>query len=475
MDLAERIKKAIEIEKEIKILKARSIFQKFVTFTKADYVMNWHHAVLCSYLQKFINGDIKKLMVSMPPQHGKSELTSRRLPAYLLGINPKFKIIGCSYSADLSKAFNRDVQRIIDSDEYKLVFEDTRLNSSNVKTSSKGSYLRNADLFEIVKHRGFYKSVGVGGSLTGTPADIGIIDDPIKDKAEAESPTFRRRVWDWYTNVFLTRMHNDSQQLITLTRWHKDDLAGRILARMNKKNDWTVLSLPALKERPTIKEDRRQIGEALWPEKHSLERILEIKESSPQTFAALYQQSPEISSELKIYPTFETIKKDDYLRIDSDVFYGIDFGFTNPSAVVEMKIVNKKLYLREVVFCSGLTNAQLVQEMKYKKIGRYKYIGADSNKPDAIVELRPHFNIKAVKKGPGSVYNGIKKVNEYRLVLCECSTNLIREVSGYKWKEDNDNNPLPEPIKKDDHLTDAFRYGLRNFLRMQKSGILAFR
>ena len=237
MDLVERIKKAIEIEKEIKILKARSIFQKFVTFTKADYVMNWHHTVLCSYLQKFINGDIKKLMVFMPPQHGKSELTSRRLPAYLLGINPKFKIIGCSYSADLSKAFNRDVQRIIDSDEYKLVFQDTRLNSSNVKASSKGSYLRNADLFEIVKHRGFYKSVGVGGSLTGTPADIGIIDDPIKDKAEAESPTFRRRVWDWYTNVFLTRMHNDSQQLITLTRWHKDDLAGRILARMNKKND----------------------------------------------------------------------------------------------------------------------------------------------------------------------------------------------------------------------------------------------
>ena len=234
LDYKERIERGAKIKRQIDILEARSSMLNFVTYTKPDYLVNWHHAVLCKYLQKFAQGAIKKMMVFMPPQHGKSELTSRRLPAYLLGQNPKLKIIGCSYGADLAKAFNRDVQRIIDNERYHSIFSNTTLSASNVKTSAKGSYLRNADLFEIVEHRGFYKSVGVGGSLTGTPADIGIIDDPIKDKAEAESPTYRAKVWDWYTNVFLTRMHNDSQQLITLTRWHKEDLAGRICERMHR-------------------------------------------------------------------------------------------------------------------------------------------------------------------------------------------------------------------------------------------------
>lgn len=416
----------------------------------------------------------------MPPQHGKSELTSRRMPAYLLGLNPKLKIIGCSYSADLSKAFNRDVQRIIDDPKYIDIFPETRLNSSNVKMSAKGSYLRNADLFEIVGHRGFYKSVGVGGSLTGTPADIGVIDDPVKDKVEAESPTFRARVWDWYTNVFLTRMHNDSQQLITLTRWHKDDLAGRILKKMNAKKDWVVLSLPAIKEKPTIPEDQRNIGEALWPSRHSLERILEIKDSAPMTFSSLYQQDPETSTKLKIYPQWNTIPSRLYQRIDIDPCYGIDFGYTNPSAVVELLIdeKQKKLYIREVVYKSELTNNALAGRMVDKGVGAHKLIGADSNKPDAIRELKQYperrFNIRKVKKGPGSVFNGIKKVLEYELFIEENSANIIREIGAYKWKEDADANPLPEPIKSDDHAMDAIRYGLMNYLSQYGKQILSY-
>ncbi len=146
-----------------------------MTHTKPDYQTNWHHELLAQHLQRFVNGEIKKLMVFMPPQHGKSELTSRRLPAYLLGKNPKLKIVGCSYSSDLAKSFNRDVQRIIDEKEYQQVFPNTKLNQTNVKTIS-GSYLRNSDMFETVGFRGFYKSVGVGGSLTGTTVDIAIID-----------------------------------------------------------------------------------------------------------------------------------------------------------------------------------------------------------------------------------------------------------------------------------------------------------
>jgi hypothetical protein len=469
----EQIKKALEIKHEINVIEARDNFLKFVKFTKSDYQTNWHHAVLCDYLQKFAEGKIKKLLVTMPPQHGKSELTSRRMPAYLLGKNPTLKVIGCSYSGDLSKAFNRDVQRIIDNEDYAELFPSTTLSSSNVKTSAQGSYLRNADLFEVVGHRGFYKSVGVGGSLTGTAADIGIIDDPIKDKVEAESPTYRARVWDWYTNVFLTRMHNESQQLITLTRWNKDDLAGRILSRMNKKNDWVVLSLPAIKEKPTIPEDLRPIGAALWPSKHSLARILEIKDAAPLTFASLYQQDPGIDTKLKIYPEWSTISDSDYLDIESDVFYGIDFGFTAPSSVVELKLLGKKLYIREVVHKAGLTNLELRDQMRNGGVGKYSYIGADSNKPDAIKELKPHFNIRPVKKPPGSVYNGIKKLKEFELFITQSSKNIREEIKGYKWKENNDGEPLPEPVKKNDHAMDAIRYGIKN--KLNRGRVIASR
>jgi len=470
----EQIKRAKQIIKQINILEARGDFLKFVKHTKKDYQTNWHHRVLAQKLQLFADGKIKKLMVFMPPQHGKSELTSRRLPAYLLGLNPKLKIVGCSYSADLARSFNRDVQRIVDSDEYKEVFPKTILNGSNVKTNTKGSYLRNADIFETVGFSGFYKSVGVGGSLTGTPVDIGVIDDPVKDKVEAESPTYRARVWDWYVNVFLTRLHNDSQQLITLTRWHKEDLAGRILSRMNKDNKWVVVSLPAIKESPTIPEDKRKPGDALWPEKHSLEKILSIKNADPLAFSSLYQQDPEVSEELKIYPRWSTISVRDYLQLDIDPCYGVDFGYTNPSAIVELKIdeTRKKIYVQQKVFKSGLTNAQLIDAANKAGVGRYKPMGADSNKPDAIAEMRPHFNVRKVTKGPGSVYNGIKKVKEYELVICEDSTDVMAELKDYKWKEDADGNPLPEPVKKNDHAMDAIRYGVRN--KQSKGQLLAF-
>ena len=226
----------------------------------------------------------------MPPQHGKSELVSRRLPAYLLGVDPNRRIVGCSYSSTLASSFNRDVQRIIDDGKYAELFPDTFLNKSNVRSSAKGNFLRNADVFETVGHKGFYKSVGVGGSLTGTPVDIGIIDDPVKDMVEAYSETFRNRNWDWYNSVFQTRLHNDSQVLFTMTRWHYDDLAGRILDREGHK--WEVFTLPAIKEEESGEEDPREIGEALWPSRHSLEKLEGVRKSSPTTFVSLYQQQP---------------------------------------------------------------------------------------------------------------------------------------------------------------------------------------
>ncbi len=223
----------------------------------------------------------------MPPQHGKSQLTTRLFPAYQLGKDPNKKIVIASYNATLATRFNRDIQRVIDDIKYNDIFPETILNESNVVTVSE-SFLRNSEIFEIVGHKGFLKAVGRGGALTGTPVDIGIIDDPIKDRAEAMSEVIREGLWSWYQDVFETRLHNDSQQLLIQTRWHEDDLAGKLLRR---DSDWDVVVLEAIKE--TEKNyDPREFGEVLWGSKHSLERIQKVKETSPITFNSLYQQSP---------------------------------------------------------------------------------------------------------------------------------------------------------------------------------------
>ena len=268
---------------------ARSFLIDFIEYNDSAYQTIWYHQLICNTLDDLINGKISKLMVFMPPQHGKSLIISQNFPAYLLGRSPKCNIVSCSYSADLAQKFNRKVQRLIDTPQYKKLFPETQLNSKNVANDSKGSWLRNTEVFEIVKYGGSYKAVGVEGSLTGNPVDVGIIDDPVKDAIEAQSSTTRNRNWEWYNDVFRTRLHNRSKQILVMTRWNEDDLAGRILSH---EHDWKVISLPAIKEDNDNPLDPRLIGDALWPDRHSIEKIESIKRASERTFISLYQQRP---------------------------------------------------------------------------------------------------------------------------------------------------------------------------------------
>lgn len=238
----------------------------------------------------------------MIPTHN-SELSTRRTPAFMLGKKPDTKAAIIAYNHTFASKFNRDVQRIIDSEEYKEVFKDTRL-SGSVKDSQ--GYLRNNHEFEVVGKRGSLISVGVGGGLTGNRVDVGFIDDPFKDAKDAWSPVVRENVWEWYTTVFETRLHNDSQQLITLTRWHEDDLAGRILKK--EADLWEVVSFPAIKVNDNNPDDPREVGEALWEERHSKEKLLQAKAKSEITFESLYQQDPKPMKGL-LYSRFATYEK----------------------------------------------------------------------------------------------------------------------------------------------------------------------
>jgi predicted phage terminase large subunit-like protein len=283
---------------------ARKELIEFAQYTNRTYKANWHHEAYAEKLDGFISGKTKKLMVFMPPQHGKSELCSRRLPAKILGDNPDKRIAVVSYNHNFASKFNRDVQRIIDSPEYRELYPGTNLNVKNIRTVT-GAWLRNADEFEAAGRKGGLVSVGTGGGLTGRAVDILIIDDPYKDHMEAWSPTVRARVQDWYDTVANTRLHNESQQLITLTRWHPDDLAGTLLKR--SQADWEVVVFPAIKEGEPNEYDKRADGEALWEERHSLKRLLEIKENNSHVFQSLYQQDPKPAEGL-LFPA-ESLKR----------------------------------------------------------------------------------------------------------------------------------------------------------------------
>lgn len=284
-------KKVMRLRREKLKLEAPTSFSRFLGYSNPKYELEWFHKEIADHCQMLLEGKIKNLMVFMPPQHGKSEIISRNFPAFAFGQNPDLKIVGSSYSADLAEQFSRAIQRTIDSREYHEIFPDTYLNGSDGRYVK--NCIRNVDFFELVGHRGFYKAVGVGGALTGTPVDIAIIDDPVKDANEANSVTYRQRVWDWYNTVLTTRLHNHSRQLFIMTRWHEDDLAGRILKA--EPNEWVVLSIPAIceQEHDGGKSDRH-IGDALWPSHHSIEKLLKQKARAPREFSALYQQHPTI-------------------------------------------------------------------------------------------------------------------------------------------------------------------------------------
>jgi len=277
--------------------RARSNLLDFTRFTKKNYNVNWHHELICQKLDDFIHKKTRRLMISIPPRNGKTELVSRRLPAYLFGLNPDIQIIACSYAADLAQRNNRDVQRIITTSDYHKLFPDTNLNDSNVRSTSLGSYLRNSDIFEIVGHTGTYVCSGIGGSITGMGMDFGIVDDFHKNREEAESLTMRNKVWDWYQDVFSTREEGEGCIVIIATRWHKDDLIGRLLKKAEEDpeaDQWEVINLPALSDEEQAPYDQRTGPEQpLWPWKFSYEWLKKKRANlSVYSWLSLYQQRP---------------------------------------------------------------------------------------------------------------------------------------------------------------------------------------
>jgi hypothetical protein len=247
----------LEAEREI----ARRRLIEFTLRTCPNYQAGWFHREVATKMERFLADVLAKRapreMLLAPPRSGKTEIVSRRFPAWTLGKHPDLSIIAASYGSDLASRNNRDVQRVMDDPEYEALFPETKLFGENIRTVARGSWLRNSDIFEVVGRKGVYRSTGVMGSITGMGGDILLLDDPIKDAHEASSKVYRDRLWEWYTSTFYTRRAPGAGILIILTRWHEDDLAGRLLN--DKEGDkWNVTRFPAIAEED---EPHRKEGE----------------------------------------------------------------------------------------------------------------------------------------------------------------------------------------------------------------------
>lgn len=278
---------------------SRTNLMAFVKATMPSYDIGWVHREICGQLMRFFVKVKKKesprLIITMPPRHGKSQLVSRHFPSWGLGVDPDTSIIAASYSASLAKRFNKNVQNIIESDIYHEIFPNTSFTERSEKVrvvKRRKTYVKTMEFFEVPGFEGSLRSVGVEGGITGMGADILIIDDPFKDRKSADSPTVRESVWDWYTSTAYTRLSPGGGVLVTVTRWHENDLVGRLVDAMKQEggDQWEIINYPAIAERD---EPHRKKGEALHPGRYPLEMLLRIKHNiGSYDWGSLYQQHP---------------------------------------------------------------------------------------------------------------------------------------------------------------------------------------
>lgn len=268
---------------------ARRTVAAYIGYTNPKYRESGFSAAVCAALDLFLldvqAGRRPILILQAPPQHGKSEIVSRKLPAYILGRFPSWRVGGASYSDELANAMAQDVRRNLADDRHKKLFpqpEEKRrydINRTGEFTAPGGS--------------GAYLGVGVGAGLTGRPLDIGIIDDPVKNEKEALSPTVKEGHWNWYQSVFTTRLSENSGQIIMATSWAEDDLPGRVMSHFKGDPRLTVLRFPAINMRGEVGYNPQLPEGPLVPELHSLAKLQETKGLlSDYWWAALYQQNP---------------------------------------------------------------------------------------------------------------------------------------------------------------------------------------
>jgi predicted phage terminase large subunit-like protein len=290
LSLPEQEKLLAELEKlqDLKVRKlAQTRFLAFVREVWPTFISGRHHAKMAAAFEKVANGEIKRLIINMPPRHTKSEFASYLLPAWFLGKFPSKKIIQTSHTAELAVGFGRKVRNLVDQEIYNKIFPGMGLQVDS-KAAGRWNTNKNGDYFAI----------GVGGAVTGKGADLLIIDDPHSEQEAAlaeTSPDIYDKVYEWYTSGPRQRLQPGGAIVIVMTRWSQRDLTGQVLksAAMRGDESWEVIEFPALFEGEPDETGAIPDPRPLWPEFWSLDELLSIKSELPvHKWNAQYQQAP---------------------------------------------------------------------------------------------------------------------------------------------------------------------------------------
>lgn len=261
---------------------ARASLAEYIHLTfPGEYDEAPHHRLIIEHLEAVERGEIKRLMILMPPRRGKSEICSVRFPAWYLGRNPDRNIIACSHTANLAYRFSRKVRRQLNDRKWPFPGIGVRRGEGEVQR------------WGVEDHEGGYQAAGVGGPITGDGADILLIDDPIKGREHADSLARRDNVGEWYDSDAETRLAPGGAVVLILTHWHDDDLAGRQKKAMEEGGEqWVILSLPEIAEEGEVDALGRKPGEALWPNRYPSSATDTIRRTKPHVWWPLFQQRP---------------------------------------------------------------------------------------------------------------------------------------------------------------------------------------
>ena len=313
--------------------KRQAAFENWLRQNTPQFSWHWPYQMhIYKMLVRITLGESRRLMIFLPPRHGKSELVTVRFTAWMLEVNPKLNVILGSYNQKLANRFSRKIKRVLENSAYNALSPKPKVQSP--KSKSLSARVNTSAEWETAEGGGV-RSVGVGGGVTGFGAGLIVIDDPVKSRAEAESTTYREKTWDWFNDDIYTRLEPDAAIILIQTRWHEDDLAGRLLKEAEEEGgeQWDVICLPALAEAGnagalacmSVKREQtfpihddplveaatplhgvagegacvpgdpldRKEGEALCPQRFDVKALERIKRKlGSYSFSALYQQRP---------------------------------------------------------------------------------------------------------------------------------------------------------------------------------------
>jgi predicted phage terminase large subunit-like protein len=376
----------------------RTDLLQYVIATYPKYKAGWVHKEICTALMQFEKdlkeGKSPRLAIFLPPRHGKSFICSERFPVWYLGRNPDHWIILSSYGQSLSNRFSKRARDLMEDPATTKTFPTLEIDKDK----------RAVEEWETTQGGG-YKAVGVGGPTTGTGANVLIIDDPFKDWEEANNQNQRDQIWDWYTSVAMTRLAPESGVILIQTRWHEDDLAGRILkldeAGVEK---WKVLRYPAICEED---EEHRKIGDALHPDRYPITKLNAIKEvQSERIWHALYQQNPRPPSSNVIKEEWFKVKKKDEIPFFKELRFVRYWDLA-----VKAKKSNDDTASAMVAIHSVKVDDELYDEYVFiKDVVKYKKTWMQSKK--TIVETAKRENVVVGVENVGAMDFAIVELRE---------------------------------------------------------------